>query len=144
MICATAEAMAGAHERFSQNVLIDAFVIHGRCMIEFLYEDQCRHPGDIRAWHYFQEADDWRKTRGEMDAVLRRFKEHADGWLAHLTSARRPKEVEVGAVLCPRSSLRPRGEPPHSCLASWRWSGLPHSGTAAMGPSLVIDTALRY
>jgi hypothetical protein len=67
------------------NALLESFVIHLRCVLDFLYPPADQRPDDVVAQDYF---DDWENRRPPMPAKLSKVRGRAGKEVAHLTYAR--------------------------------------------------------
>jgi hypothetical protein len=64
----------------------DSFLIHGRKMVEFLFnESSDLYDDDVVAEDYFSTADMWRDLRPKQSDVIRKTKEQIGKLLAHFT-----------------------------------------------------------
>ncbi len=77
-----------------RNVCVEAFVIHARCLTDFLYTPATAHKDDILAEHYFTNPSDYFRNRPEMHALLSVAKGRANKEMAHLTYNRVGKTLE--------------------------------------------------
>ena len=103
-------------ETFEKNVLIEAFCVHARNLVEFLYNSGSPHANSLLAVHYF-DAGVWTKRRNdEMDELYTRVSCEID----HLTTDRftdqraRPILIflasygnRVGGIACSLTALAP-------------------------------------
>jgi hypothetical protein len=68
------------------NSIHDAFLLHARKMIEFLYNSSdILYDDDLVAEDYFESPEIWRKLRPEQPEVLNRGRQNIGKLLAHLT-----------------------------------------------------------
>ena len=86
---------------FLKNTRTEAFALHLRNLIVFLYQDQFPLKTDDVSAHHFLASpapyEEWLRIRPKLSDTLARAKTRADKELAHLTTARlsgTPKEKE--------------------------------------------------
>lgn len=79
-------APTDADARLLYNALIEAFVLHLRNLIDFIYEGK-RWETDIVASDFFPPGE-WTRLRGDITPVLIKAAERANKEIAHLTTAR--------------------------------------------------------
>jgi hypothetical protein len=70
------------------NALIESFVVHLRCLLDFLYPPRNRRPDDVIAEDYFESPAAWENVRPPISAKLRKARDRAGKEMAHLTYAR--------------------------------------------------------
>jgi hypothetical protein len=70
------------------NALIESFVIHVRCVLDFLYAPKNRRDDDVIAQDYFDDPTEWENLRPPMSANLEKARDRAGKEMAHLTYAR--------------------------------------------------------
>jgi hypothetical protein len=69
------------------NAVLEAFIIHVRAVIDFLYVEKPR-PDDIVAEDFLPEEKDWARLRPPLTPALQLAKSRAGKEIAHLTYAR--------------------------------------------------------
>ena len=69
------------------NALIEAFLIHARILIEFLYKNKT-HEDTVRASQYFTSDSHWETSRPPKTKLLEDTEQAAHEHLAHLTYTR--------------------------------------------------------
>lgn len=75
------------------NAVTEAFALHVRNLIEFLYPDAWGRPSratDVLAHYFISSFDAWTKARPPLSPTLERAKIRADKEMAHLTTQRAP------------------------------------------------------
>jgi hypothetical protein len=70
----------------TSNALLEAFLIHFRCVLEFLYPKN--RPDDVVASDFFNDPDEWERVRKNKSALLERAETRAGKEVAHLTYKR--------------------------------------------------------
>ena len=84
---ANAMASGQANKDWCTNALLESFIIHFRCVMDFLYNDDPR-PDDVVAQDFFSSADTWEKSRPQLTDLLKTAKKRTGKELAHLTYKR--------------------------------------------------------
>lgn len=87
-VCAGGKNLTAPTEadfKFLNNVLVEAFVLHLRNVVDFLYLDN-HQATDIVAADFIEE--DWKAVRPVMTATLQTAKTRANKEIAHLTTSR--------------------------------------------------------
>ncbi len=74
-------------EKLVNNALIEAFVVHLRNLIAFLYPDKVASL-DIIAEDFFSDPDSWELIRPQISRSLVEARDRAHREIAHLTTAR--------------------------------------------------------
>ncbi len=69
------------------NALVEAFVVHLRNLIGFLYPDKIASL-DVIAADFFLDADIWEQIRPQISRTLQEARDRAHREIAHLTTAR--------------------------------------------------------
>ena len=81
-----------ADAMFVNNATAEAFALHLRNLIVFLYPERFRLEADDISAHHFIDSkspyEDWLRHRPPLPSILERAKIRADKELAHLTTAR--------------------------------------------------------
>ena len=75
------------HEKVVYNALIEAFVVHLRNLIGFLYPDRFT-PFDVIAGDFFSDPNGWDEIRPRISSTLQGARDRAHREIAHLTTAR--------------------------------------------------------
>jgi hypothetical protein len=70
------------------NAMIESFVVHLRCVLDFLYAPKNRRDDDVIAQDYFDDQATWEELRPSMSAELSKARDRAGKEMAHLTYAR--------------------------------------------------------
>jgi hypothetical protein len=71
----------------TSNALLEAFLIHFRCVLEFLYPKN--RPDDVVASDFFNDPDEWERVRGKKKpTLLKDAEKRANKEVAHLTYKR--------------------------------------------------------
>jgi hypothetical protein len=70
------------------NALIESFVVHLRCVLDFLYASSKRRDDDVVAQDYFDEPATWETLRPAISTKLSKARNRAGKEMAHLTYAR--------------------------------------------------------
>lgn len=83
-----------ARNSFENNSYIEAFVVHGRCLTDFLYIDETNND-DVLAVHFFEDASPFLKSRPEITKLLKSLKARANKEVAHLTYRRLTVTPEI-------------------------------------------------
>jgi hypothetical protein len=81
----------GSERTIITNVVIEAYALHLRNLIEFVYWKPIRD--DVNAVHYVRDKSEWLNARGEVSAFLGGVKDRADKQVAHLTEKRYAADV---------------------------------------------------
>jgi hypothetical protein len=68
--------------------LIESFVVHVRCVLDFLYAPKNRRDDDVIAQDYFDDVAEWENLRPLMSANLEQARDRAGKEMVHLTYAR--------------------------------------------------------
>jgi len=68
--------------------LLEAFLIHARVLIDFLYLHKSRCKNDVFAHHFVQDPDEWIREHPKLPADLEEVKEQVGKSVAHLSYAR--------------------------------------------------------
>jgi hypothetical protein len=68
--------------------LIESFVVHVRCVLDFLYAPKNRRYDDVIAQDYFDDVAEWENLRPLMSANLEQARDRAGKEMVHLTYAR--------------------------------------------------------
>lgn len=71
-----------------KNVYLETFVIHTRCLLDFLYTPENVKPDDILAEHYIDNPEVYIENFSEMHEILKKARNRANKDLAHLTYSR--------------------------------------------------------
>jgi len=79
-------SQTGNHTATVRNALSEAFLVHARVLIHFLYSENPRRD-DITAEDFIESAK-WREERGGKSPAVEDAKHRADKRLAHLTTVR--------------------------------------------------------
>ncbi len=74
-------------EKVVGNALIEAFVVHLRNLIGFLYPDKVASL-DVIAEDYFSDPETWELIRPHISRILHEARDRAHREIAHLTTAR--------------------------------------------------------
>jgi len=74
-------------KRWLNNAALEAFIIHVRALIDFLFNDK-PYEDDIIAQDFFISPELWNNVRPEIPDSLQKAKKRADKEMAHLTYAR--------------------------------------------------------
>jgi hypothetical protein len=82
-----ASGIAG-HGTTISNALIESFVVHLRCVLDFLYAPKNRRDDDVIAEDYFDDPAVWDNLRPPISAKLGNARDRAGKEMAHLTYAR--------------------------------------------------------
>ena len=95
MLESTAQALAT--EQIRHNALLEAFVIHARVLMDFMYDDK-PWPDDVVAAKFFDAPEQWtgvRKRLTELSEELQKVNGRAGKEVAHLTFARQEIAAEM-------------------------------------------------
>lgn len=88
MLCEVAARLEQAPgDTVTRNALIEAFGIHLRLIVDFLYEP-ARRADDVCAEDYVADVNRWRKVRRMLPRRLKTATRHTDKQIAHLTFKR--------------------------------------------------------
>ncbi|OGP57866.1 MAG: hypothetical protein A2162_02290 [Deltaproteobacteria bacterium RBG_13_52_11b] len=89
---------AVAEARVRANALLEAFVVHARVLMEFLYNDKPKRDGDVVAVMFFDTPDQWtgiRKPFSDLSDELQKVKDRVGKEVAHLTFRRNEITAET-------------------------------------------------
>ena len=86
MLTEMARVMASGktYERAIKNSFIEAFTIHARVLLKFLYDENPR-PNDVIADDFFPTSQEWKEVRPEMTEILEPIYGRVGKEVAHLT-----------------------------------------------------------
>lgn len=76
------------------NAILEAFVLHLRNVLDFLYEPDKPRPTDVLAADYF-EPGEWKEIRPLLSSTLKDARRRANKEMAHLTTERIPRTPEA-------------------------------------------------
>lgn len=79
------------------NVFLENFLLHARCIIDFLYVDGVVHSDDVIAKDFFIDVEAYLNRRPQISESLENLKRRAGKELAHLTYARLKVTPEIKA-----------------------------------------------
>lgn len=68
-----------------ENAVLEAFLVHARVVIDFLYTDPRKDKDDVVAQLFMPNGVDWKHERHPMSPLLLSAREGAHKLLAHLT-----------------------------------------------------------
>lgn len=80
-------SVSGLKQGPEANALLEAFILHVRVVIDFLYNDSPM-PDDIVATDFFDAPEEWTNIRPPMSEALSTAKKRSNKELAHLTYKR--------------------------------------------------------
>lgn len=70
------------------NALLEAFLIHARALIDFLYPPQASDKDDVFARHFLDNPSTWSRKRSRIPPLLKSVRDRANKEVAHLTYTR--------------------------------------------------------
>lgn len=77
------------------NVFLETFLLHARCIVDFLYADRVIYPDDIIAKDFFIDIEVYLSQRPPISEALENLKKRAGKELAHLTYTRLEVTPEI-------------------------------------------------
>jgi hypothetical protein len=83
----TKELIKGYPPGVHNNAFLEAFALHIRNLIDFLYNDNPKND-DVYAGDFFGNIDDWRNKRPTITELLEKSKKRANKEVSHLTYKR--------------------------------------------------------
>lgn len=73
---------------FEKNCLIEVFVVHARCLTDFLYPPANAQEDDVLSTDFFEDATDFITKRPNMNKLIQLSKVRANKEVAHITYKR--------------------------------------------------------
>lgn len=77
------------------NAFLETFLLHARCIVDFLYADQATHPDDVIAKDFFSNTESYLNQLPQISESLGKLKRRAGKELAHITYARLEVTPEI-------------------------------------------------
>jgi len=70
------------------NVYLESFLVHARCLVDFLYQDEETQPDDVLAIHFFDNPKQFQNDRPVIRELIKFLKSRTGKEIAHLTYKR--------------------------------------------------------
>lgn len=80
--------LEGGGDQLIENALVEAFVMHVRALLEFLFNDKPKRD-DGSAVHMVRDVAEWTRRRGRMSPFLREVRRRSNKGIAHVTFSRK-------------------------------------------------------
>jgi hypothetical protein len=81
---------SGNLDQFQRNAFLETFILHARCLIDFLYLPNNTKSDDVVADHFFDNPENFHRSRPKLQSLIetQTLKPRAGKEIAHLTYKR--------------------------------------------------------